>query len=75
MPPLSGLQRDVLSLYRLVLRTGKAKDSQKYARDTFRAEAAGVKRMDFKMIEYQLRKGHKHVKLMAMPGVKIVTGT
>ena len=76
-PPmqLSGLQLDVLSLYRLVLRTGRSKGSQVYARDTFRADAASVKRMDFKKVEYMLRKGHKHVKLMAMPGVTVVRGT
>jgi succinate dehydrogenase assembly factor 1 len=75
MPPLSGLQKDVLSLYRLVLRVGRSKDSYSYAREQFRTEASAVSRMDFKKVEYLLRKGHKHVKLMAMPGVKVVKGT
>ena len=75
MPPLSGLQRDVLSLYRLVLRVGRAKNSVSYASEQFRTDAASVSRMDFKKVEYMLRRGHKRVKMMGMDGVKVVGGT
>lgn len=96
---LSGLQKDVLSLYRTILREAVKKDrgaveeglgsvsmtsllaagdggtSTSYAREAFRREAASVKRSDFKGIEYRVRKGYKQVKLLQMPGVKVVSGT
>ncbi|GMI38135.1 hypothetical protein TeGR_g8591 [Tetraparma gracilis] len=75
MRKLSGLQKDVISLYRLVLRTARTKDAVPYAKSRFRAEAGEVARMDFKRIEHGLRQGHKYVKLMGMPGVKLVQGT
>eukprot|EP00978_Attheya_sp_CCMP212_P014559 scaffold37153_cov43-Attheya_sp.AAC.3 len=31
-------------------------------------------RSDFKTIEYKLRKGHKQVNLLKMPGVNVVRG-
>lgn len=97
---LSGLQKDVLSLYRSILREAVKKDrdvlgetaqpitsllnsttaqgtktTTSYARNEFRRQAAAVKRSDFKGIEYRIRKGHKQVKLLKMPGVKVVSGT
>lgn len=94
---LSGLQKDVLSLYRTILREAIRKDRELaeeelaslsasellagngtttcYAREEFRRQAAAVKRSDFKGIEYRLRKGYKQVKLLKMPGVKVVGGT
>jgi|Transcript_9222 succinate dehydrogenase assembly factor 1 len=93
---LSGLQKDVLSLYRTILREAVKKDrgavekegqgsrsfnsllnartTTSYAREEFRRQAASVKRSDFKGIEYRIRKGHKQVKLLQMPGVKVVSG-
>jgi hypothetical protein len=95
---LSGVQRDVLSLYRRILREAVSKDresseamaksfltllsgdesnatSTSYAAAEFRRQAASVKRLDFKRIEYMIRKGDKQVKLLRMPHVKIVGGT
>jgi len=97
---LSGLQKDVLSLYRTVLREAVKKDREaveegaarlpmtallnpdtsggtttSYAREEFRRQAGAVKRSDFKGIEYRIRKGQKQVKLLKMPGVKVVSGT
>jgi len=92
---LSGIQRDVLSLYRKILRGALQKDrttlgSEKhsfaslrfnkstttcYAAAEFRKQAASVKRSNFKKIEYMIRKGEKQLKLMQMPGVKVVSGT
>jgi hypothetical protein len=99
---LSGLQKDVLSLYRTIIREAIRKDREVveeelaslsatallnsrdsagnagtttcYAREEFRRQAAAVKRSDFKGIEYRLRKGYKQVKLLKMPGVKVVGG-
>ena len=91
---LSGLQKDVLSLYRSLLRVAVQKDrassasstspgqhiplttllaettTTSHARAEFRRQCAEVKRSDFRTIEYLLRKGRKHVKLLQMPGVK-----
>mmetsp|Transcript_5698 Transcript_5698/g.8081 ORF Transcript_5698/g.8081 Transcript_5698/m.8081 type:complete len:110 (+) Transcript_5698:288-617(+) len=107
MPPsvqrLSGLQKEVLSLYRTILREAAKKDraageelssssllhllhgdgdggnsfpttTVSYARSEFRKQAASIRRSDFKTIEYGLRKGHKQLKLLQMPGVKVVKG-
>lgn len=97
---LSGLQKEVLSLYRTILREAVKKDrgvsegaarqpmtallnpensaggtTTSYAREEFRRQTEAVKRSDFKGIEYRIRKGHKQVKLLKMPGVKVVGGT
>lgn len=95
---LSGIQRDVLALYRKVLRETLKKDretlatdkvslpallannrsdnsSTSFASDEFRRQAAAIKRSDFKRIEYMIRKGEKQIKLLRMPGVKVVGGT
>jgi succinate dehydrogenase assembly factor 1 len=95
MRRLSGLQKEVLALYRAILRETVKKDraahanekapflsnllhpgtSTSFARNEFRKEAGQVKRSDFKMIEYKIRKGQKQLKLLHMPGVKVVGGT
>ena len=99
---LSGLQKDVLSLYRSLLRVAVQKDrgssvtassspdqhilpvttllagettanngtTTSHARAEFRRQCSEVKRSDFRTIEYLIRKGRKHVKLLQMPGVK-----
>jgi hypothetical protein len=68
----SGLQGDVLSLYRNVLREAKKKDDATlaFAKAKFRNEAQSVGRSDFKQVEFLLRQGHKRLKVLAMPGVK-----
>jgi hypothetical protein len=45
-----------------------------FAAQEFRRQAAMVKRSDFKKVEYMLRKGDKQIKLLQMPGVKLVSG-
>lgn len=102
---LSGLQKDVLSLYREILREAlkkeksnlatsasasasssstknsfldlmsKPENTVSYARSEFRKQAYSVKRSDFRTIEYSVRKGKKHIKLLQMPGVKVVGGS
>lgn len=94
---LSGIQKDILSLFRLTLREAAKKDrlvnaenektsfasmmnnpqenpTISYARKEFRRRANEVKRSDFKKIEYMIRKGHKQLKILKMPGTKVVTG-
>ena len=44
-----------------------------YAKTEFRKQSA-VRRGDFKMIEFKLRHGNKQLKLLQMPGVKVVKG-
>ena len=70
--PLSGLQLDVLHLYRSLLRLSLKKSPETYAQTVtqFRREAKNVKRMDFKRIEYGLRRGWKFKKLLDMEGTK-----
>jgi hypothetical protein len=43
-----------------------------FARQEFRKQAGLVKRNDFKTIEHKIRHGYKQVKLLQMPGVKVV---
>ena len=94
---LSGLQKEVLALYRVVIREALKKDilqlsgdspslprlyefwkdpstSSSFAKEEFRKQVSTVKRSDFRTIEYKLRHGYKQVKLLKMPGVKLVGG-
>jgi Complex 1 protein (LYR family) len=98
MKKLSGLQLEVLALYRTLLREASKKDaagiasslssgksfvdrihtdgtSLSYAKREFRKQALEVKRSDFKTIEYKMRKAQKQIKVLQMPGVKVVGGT
>ena len=94
----SGLQKQVLALYRKILRVAVDKDravlaaagsstthqrlfvaarrdatsSTAYACREFRRQAHQVQRNDFKRIEYMMRKGEKHLKLLRMPGVQTI---
>ncbi|EKU20503.1 lyr family of fe s cluster biogenesis protein [Nannochloropsis gaditana CCMP526] len=72
----SGLQKEVLSLYRRVLRAARVKDAGKIdggtytlARTRFREDATSVSRMDFQKIEFLIRQGHKQLKYLNMPSV------
>lgn len=49
--------------------------STSYASEEFRRQSFSTKRSDFKKIEHMLRKADKQIKLLSMPGVKIVGGT
>mmetsp|Transcript_14956 Transcript_14956/g.43556 ORF Transcript_14956/g.43556 Transcript_14956/m.43556 type:complete len:98 (-) Transcript_14956:503-796(-) len=91
---LSGLQKDVLCLYRAILREAVKKDrsevaasavpvsnllsvpnsSTSYASSEFRKQSESVSRNDFRTIEHMIRAGKKHIKLLKMPGVRVVGG-
>lgn len=77
-PPakLSGIKADVLSLYRNLLRTGRTKEDvtvvQSYIRQKFREDARSLKRSDFKRIEHMMRQGHRKLKILKLPGTKLV---
>jgi hypothetical protein len=45
-----------------------------YAKTEFRKQSESLRRGDFKTIEFKLRHGHKQLKLLQMPGVKVVKG-
>lgn len=77
-PRMSGLQKQVLSLYREALRTarklGSAEDRLAgidFARDEFRAKAATVDKLDIQRIEFLLRQGKKKLGLYTDPATKI----
>jgi hypothetical protein len=89
---LSGLQKEVLGLYRTIIREAMKKDKEAagdsttrlqglwkdpqtssfFAKHEFRKQVGLVKRTDFRTIEHKLRHGFKQVKLLQMPGVKVV---
>ncbi len=64
----SGLQKQVLSLYRSYLRVAREKErtgaegTVTFVRQKFRSEAEAVGRMEFQKIEYLLRKGDRQLK-------------
>lgn len=68
---LSGLQRDVLSLYRKLIRVAKKKapSTHSYVKEKFREDALALKKNDFRLIEHAIRHGEKQLKLLKMPGV------
>ena len=74
MVALSGLQLDVLALYRTLLRTARKVDKSgsgelgQFVGRRFREKATQLSKYDFKLIEHQLRWGYKQKKLMESPG-------
>jgi Complex 1 protein (LYR family) len=72
----SGLQKDVLKLYRDLYRAARKKDPLNINNFTsvvmqeFRVKAASVTKTDFKTIEHLLRYGYKQKKLIEMPGFR-----
>ncbi|KAF7712722.1 Succinate dehydrogenase assembly factor 1, mitochondrial [Penicillium ucsense] len=75
MARLSGLQRDVLSLYRQCLREIRKKPTESqpnfktYARAEFQKHIS-VNKKDFSAIEYLLRKGNRQLEMYASPGIR-----
>lgn len=78
-PRLSGLQRDVLSLYRSCLRAARAKPRetqpqfQTFARREFEHHLH-LDKKDFSAIEFLLRKGNRQLEQYAQPNVTRIAG-
>ena len=71
MSRLSGLQLDVLKLYRALLKSAHKKENKDlihFVKNEFRLKALSISKTDFKMIEHSLRYGYKQKKLIEMPG-------
>lgn len=73
--PKSGLQKDVIQLYRACLRAVRSKPESAqenwyaYVRKSF-YERRTVKKKDFSTIEYYLRIGHRKLEQYGQPGIK-----
>ncbi|KAF3066599.1 Succinate dehydrogenase assembly factor 1, mitochondrial [Daldinia childiae] len=72
---LSGLQKDVLSLYRKCLRESRKKPVatrphfESFIRSEFE-KSIKVDKRDFAVIEFLLRKGHRQLEMYSAPGIK-----
>lgn len=79
MPRLSGLQKDVLSLYRRCLRATRQKPSAsqpnfyRFARHEFERNLH-VDRKDFSAVEFMIRKGEKQLEMYKGRGITNVAG-
>jgi succinate dehydrogenase assembly factor 1 len=73
----SGLQKQVLSLYRTTLRTARERlpagesraQAEAFARTEFRSKARSVDKLDIQRIEFLIRQGKKKLDLVGMEGV------
>lgn len=75
MPRLSGLQREVLKLYRQCMRAVRKKpiDKQDHWRDYVRLEFAKYRHLpkkSFSVIEHLLRTGHRRCEMYLNPQIK-----
>ena len=79
MPRLSGLQRDVLALYRQCLRAARKKPAESrpnfesFARREFDKNLS-VDKKDFSAIEFLLRKARKQLETYAVPNIRNIAG-
>ncbi len=67
----SGIQREVLALYRMFIKSAKAKNDDAFCafvKMEFKERARSVKKYDFKSIEHNIRYGQKQLKLIQSPG-------
>jgi len=73
---LSGLQREVLALYRRALRMVRTKPPETrdkfrlYVKYQFKTQAANIRPRDLTTIEYLLRKGGRQLETYESPAVK-----
>ncbi|KAF7559692.1 hypothetical protein G7046_g4461 [Stylonectria norvegica] len=76
---LSGLQKDVIALYRNCLRESRKKPQntrihfEAFARSEF-AKSMAVDKRDFAAIEFLLRKGRRQLEVYSEPGIKDTLG-
>ncbi|KAH0284909.1 hypothetical protein M436DRAFT_58815 [Aureobasidium namibiae CBS 147.97] len=75
MARLSGLQREILSLYRKCLRETRKKPADvrsnflRFAQSEFREHQKHDKK-DYSAIEYMLRKGQRQLEIYSSPGIR-----
>ncbi|ROW11321.1 hypothetical protein VMCG_00882 [Cytospora schulzeri] len=75
MARLSGLQKEVLGLYRQCLRQSRIKPEttrkhfEAFARAEFQKYVA-IEKRDFAAIEFLLRKGRRQLETYSSPGIK-----
>ena len=73
--PLSGLQKQIIALYRKCLRKARAVDPERlkgheaYIRAEFRKNCKDIERSEFNRIEHEIRKGERQLKLLSTPGI------
>ncbi|TPX67924.1 hypothetical protein SpCBS45565_g03470 [Spizellomyces sp. 'palustris'] len=71
----TGLQRDVLDLYRSLLRVVRTKPESSrdhfytYIRSQFRQDASSVSQRDISTIEFMLRKGRRQLEVLKSDNV------
>ena len=75
---LSGLQLEVLALYRSALRASrtkgdKAPDFTKFAQYQFRKDAAAVSKKDISKIEFMIRNGKRKIRQFESPSVTSIS--
>ena len=68
----SGVQKEILQLYKRLLTAARKKDEQtlQKVQTKFRQDAKSVKRFQFQRIEHMIRQGNKYVKLLESDSVK-----
>ncbi|KAK5987575.1 Succinate dehydrogenase assembly factor 1 [Cladobotryum mycophilum] len=72
---LSGLQKEVLALYRQCLRESRKKPQstrphfEKFARSEF-VKHISIDKRDFAAVEFLLRKGRRQLEVYSSPGIK-----
>ena len=66
----SGLQKDVLKLFRDLLRVARSRDARlvSIVSKEFRERAFQLNKNEFERIEHSIRYGYKKERLMKMPG-------
>ena len=79
MPRLSGLQKDVLALYRQCLRAARVKPSdtrpnfEAFARREFEKNL-NMDKKDFGAVEFLLRKGQRQLETYEAPNITNIAG-
>ena len=69
---VTGHQKEILSVYRQLLRVAKKKSDGTYdaVREQFRNDAQSIKRIEFQRIEHQVRKAKKYIQMLSSSNVK-----
>ena len=72
----SGLQKEVLSVYRQIIREALKKEPSvsagiiDLARRNFKEKATSIRKTDYQTIEHSIRDARKKIKIIQMPGFR-----